>query len=339
MQTLFIDRKGSELDVQGNRLLIRIADSPKPFSVPLTVLEFLVVSASVHFSSTLLSRLTQAGITVVFINPRKVEASCITYGMLHNAADRRLLQYQAINDKTLKLLYSTELVRQKIRNQRAMLLRAQRRRPDQRYALHKGIQRLTELETRLVNVSNIDSLRGYEGAGAAIYFEAYQHIFAPQLAFNGRNRRPPQDPVNVVLSLSYTILQAEAIRVLVSTGFDPQLGIYHLPSFGRESLACDLVEMYRPVIDHWVWRLFADGVLRADHFALASAIDKPCVLGKAGRAEYYRCYEAQAYSWRKLLRRTARHWLALLRQNTPVCQQSVDVDQPSETDTISRSRM
>lgn len=334
MQTLYIDRKGSELDIQGSRLQVRIAGSARPFSVPLNMLEFLVVSASVQFSSTLLAQLTLAGITAVFINPRKAEASCIAYGMLHNAADRRLLQYQAITDEALKLRYSTALVRQKIRGQRAMLLRAQRRRPDQRYALHKGLQRLTEMETRLAGVTNIDSLRGYEGAGAAMYFEAYQHLFAPQLAFNGRNRRPPRDPVNVVLSLTYTMLQAEAIRVLVSTGFDPQLGIYHLPSFGRESLACDLVEMYRPVMEHWIWRLFADEVLRPDHFALAAAMDKPCVLGKAGRAEYYRHYESQAYLWRKLLRRTARHWLALLQQDAPARQPSVDVDQAGDTATI-----
>ncbi len=315
MQTLYIDRRDSELDIQGGRLQVRIADSDKPFSVPLNVLEFLVISASVRFSSTLLSRLTLAGVTVVFLNPRKEEATCIAYGLLHNAADRRLMQYQAISHEPLKLRYSTALVRQKLRGQRAMLLRALRRRSDQRYALYKGIQRLTGLEARLGGVANIDSLRGIEGAGAAMYFEAYQHIFAPRLEFNGRNRRPPRDPVNVVLSLTYTLVHAEAIRVLVSTGFDPQLGVYHLPSFGRESLACDLVEMYRPVVEYWVWRLFAREVLRPDHFTLPSDGEKPCILGKAGRAEYYRQYEYQSRRWRKMLRNTTRHWLALLQRD------------------------
>ncbi|MEX0618073.1 MAG: CRISPR-associated endonuclease Cas1 [Pseudohongiellaceae bacterium] len=321
MQTLYIDRKNSELDIEGGRLQVRIAGSDKPFFVPLNVLEFLVISASVRFSSTLLSRLTLAGITAVFLNPRKEEATCIAYGLLHNAADRRLMQYQAISDAPLKLRYSTALVRQKLRGQRAMLLRALRRRPDQRHALYKGMQRLTGLEARLDGVTNVESLRGIEGAGAAMYFEAYQRIFAPRLAFNGRNRRPPRDPVNVVLSLTYTLLHAEAIRVLVSTGFDPQLGIYHLPSFGRESLACDLVEVYRPVTEYWVWRLFAGEVLRPDHFALSVGADKPCVLGKAGRAEYYSHYENRARRWRKMLRRTAQHWLTLLQQDVSVLAQ------------------
>lgn len=328
MQTLYIDRKDSELTIQGGRLQVRISSSSKPFSVPLNVLEFLVISASVQFSSVLLSQLSLAGITAVFINPRKGEASCIAYGLLHNAVDRRLMQYESISCVPLKLRYSISLVRQKLRGQRAMLLRALRRRPDQRHALYKGIQRLTNLEARLGNVPNIDSLRGIEGAGAAMYFEAYQKIFAPRLAFNGRNRRPPCDPVNVVLSLSYTLVHAEAIRVLVSTGFDPQLGVYHLPSFGRESLACDLVEIYRPVIEYWVWRLFASEVLRPDHFVQSMSAEKPCMLGKAGRAEYYSNYENQAYRWRKMLRQTARNWLSLLEQDVSL---PVQQSYPAET--------
>lgn len=324
MQTLYIDRKGSELDINTNRLSVRIPGSERPFSVPLSVLEYLVISASVQFSSTLLSRLSLAGITVIFLNPRKEEATCIAYGLLHNAADRRLMQYQAVSNPELRLAYSTALVRQKLRGQRAMLYRALRRRPDQRYALTKGIQRLAELDLRLDSTTNIDSLRGIEGAGAAMYFEAYQSVFPPRLEFTGRNRRPPRDPVNVALSLTYTLIHAEAIRVLVSNGFDPQLGIYHLPSFGRESLACDLVEIYRPVVEHWVWRLFADEILRLDQFSFSSeGINKPCVLGKAGRAAYYSHYEYKARRWRKMMRKTARQWLARLQG---------DVGQPSQSD-------
>lgn len=315
METLYIDRKDSELDVQGGRLQVRMEGGRKPFSIPLNVLEFVVISASVRFSSTLLSRLTMAGITAVFLNPRKEDATCIAYGLLHNATDRRLMQYQAVSDSDTALRYSKTLVRQKLRGQRTVLLRALRRRPDQRYALNKGIQRLADLESKIDSLTSIDSLRGVEGAAASMYFEAYQCIFPPRLGFNGRNRRPPQDPVNVVLSLTYTLLQAESIRVLVATGFDPQLGIYHVPSFGRESLACDLVELYRPLLDHWVWRLFASETLRFDHFAMFASTDKPCMLGKAGRAEYYRQYESQARRWRKMLRRTARYWLRTLEDD------------------------
>lgn len=317
MQTMYIDRKGSELDIQGGRLLVRIADHDRPFSVPLNVLEFLVISASVTFSSTLLTRLTMAGVTAVFLNTRKEEATCIAYGLLHNDTQRRLMQYQAITHPALQLRYAKELVRQKLRGQRATLVKALRKRPDQRYSLRKGIERLAAIEKRIDTITSADSLRGIEGSGAAMYFEAYQTIFPSKLMFHGRNRRPPKDPVNAVLSLSYTLLHAEAIRALVANGFDPHLGVYHLPAFGRESLACDLVEVFRSLTDAWVWRLFADETLRPDHFSEGTGRgdNSGCLLGKAGRSIYYSHYERKVGSWRKLMRRTVRQWLSVLQQD------------------------
>lgn len=336
MKTLYIDRKSAELEVQGGRLIVRIPDQHRPVSVPLNVLEFLVVSASVSFSSTLLTGLTQAGITAVFLNPRKEEATCIAYGLLHNDAERRLLQYQAISQPQQQLHLARELVRQKLRGQRATLTRALRKRPDQRYPLNKGIERLTAIENKLDAANNIDSLRGLEGSGAALYFEAYQSVFAPSLNFNGRNRRPPRDPVNAVLSLSYTMIHAEAIRALVAAGFDPQLGIYHLPSFGRESLACDLVELFRPLVDRWVWRIFAEELLRPDHFTTGheNADNAPCLLGKAGRAIFYNHYESSVRAWRKLMRRTLRGWLAVLQNEFSSRNDRMQENQIDNTDYI-----
>lgn len=332
MQTIYIDRKGSELDIQGGRLLIRIADYDRPVSAPLNILEFLVISASVSFSSTLLTRLTMAGVTVIFINTRKEEASCIVHGLLHNDTERRLMQYQAITHPSLQLHYAKELVRQKLRGQRTTLTKALRKRPDQRYSLSKGIERLATIEGRIDATTTIDSLRGIEGSGAAMYFEAYQTIFPPKLLFNGRNRRPPKDPVNAVLSLSYTLLHAEAIRTLVANGFDPQLGVYHMPSFGRESLACDLVEIFRPLADVWIWRLFADETLRHDHFSEAgSSGSVGCILGKAGRTIYYSHYETKVRGWRKLMRRMARHWLSMLQQDIARRNSLVDARSSDET--------
>jgi len=314
MQTLFIDRKNSEIAVDRGRLIVRIEGIRSHFSIPTNVLQLMVVSAPVHFTSTLLTRLTEEGITTVFINPRRIDACTMTHGMSHNSGERRILQYQAIVSAAHRQQYAKDLVRDKLRAQRAMLSTALRKRPDARYKLTTGITRLSGMIARVDQVDNIDSLRGIEGAAGAAYFEAYQTLFAPSLEFSGRNRRPPRDPVNVILSLSFTLLHAEAVRVLFATGFDPLLGIYHSPSFGRESLACDLVEAFRPLAEHWIWRLFAEEILRTDHFSTGSSdSDLPCLLGKAGRAIYYAQYEKMAYVWRRLMRRAARHWLARLQ--------------------------
>ncbi len=319
MQTLFVDRKNSEIDIDRGRLKIRIEGARSLFSVPTSVVELLVISAPVNFSSTLMNRISEEGITAIFINPRNSEASVMTHSMFHNSGDRRLLQYQAATCPELCLVYSREIVRAKLRAQQLVLTKALRRRPDSRYPLTTGISRISDMIIRTEQAESIEALRGMEGAGAAFYFEAYRQIFPPALAFNGRNRRPPRDPVNVILSLSFTMLHAEAVRVLFSTGFDPLLGIYHSPLFGRESLACDLVEVFRPLAEYWIWRMFAREVLRVDHFSVSdNDDDRPCMLGKAGRAVYYANYEFMARRWRRLMRRIARLWLKRLQADFSV---------------------
>ena len=95
-----------------------------------------------------------------------------------------------------------------------------------------------------------------EGAAQAAYFRAYCSLFAEALAFNGRNRRPPRDPVNACLSLGYTLVHFEAARAAYAAGLDPFLGFFHEIAFGRESLACDLMEPVRPLVDAWLWEMF-----------------------------------------------------------------------------------
>jgi CRISP-associated protein Cas1 len=89
-------------------------------------------------------------------------------------------------------------------------------------------------------------LRGAEGATARIYYAAFPHLIRnPQFTFNGRNKRPPLDPVNALLSFAYTLVTNEVLSAVKAVGLDPYLGALHEESYGRPSLACDLVEEYR----------------------------------------------------------------------------------------------
>lgn len=129
-------------------------------------------------------------------------------------------------------------------------------------------------------------------------------MLPPALGFTGRNRRPPRDPANAVLSLAYTLLHFEAVRAGHAAGLDPYIGFYHRPSFARASLASDLIEPLRPWLDQHLWRLFAERVLRPEHFTLDRGA---CLLGKAGRERFYPCYETLIRPARRALRRSARH--------------------------------
>jgi CRISPR-associated protein Cas1 len=182
-------------------------------------------------------------------------------------------------------------------------------RPDLRKPLHNGQLRLSRILVTLQSADihqthTLDQLRGLEGAAAAMYFEAYFSAFAPALGAIGRNRRPPRDPVNAVLSLSYTMLYAQATAACWAAGLDPALGALHTLSHGRAALACDLMEPYRPLVDQWVWQLFRDGQLREENFGRDGS--GACLLGKAGRSHFYLAWEQQGHHLQRSLLRYAR---------------------------------
>lgn len=192
------------------------------------------------------------------------------------------------------------LISGKLRRQHALLLQGEHRRPDARNALFDARDTITRIQAQLMGqTADIPRLRGMEGAAARAYFQGLTALFPPVLRFHGRNRRPPRDPVNACLSLGYTLLHFDAVRAAHAAGLDPLIGFYHRPSFGRESLASDLIEPLRPIVDRWVWLLFRDEELRESHFSLC---DGGCFLGKVGRRRFYHRWEPFARIQRRWLR-------------------------------------
>jgi CRISPR-associated protein Cas1 len=104
-------------------------------------------------------------------------------------------------------------------------------------------------------VSDVSSLLGFEGAAANVYFSHFAGMLkcldetnAPEFIFSTRNRRPPTDPVNSLLSFLYSLLVKDTSVTLLSVGFDPFIGFYHKPKYGRPALALDLMEEFRPLV-------------------------------------------------------------------------------------------
>jgi CRISP-associated protein Cas1 len=160
----------------------------------------------------------------------------------------------------------------------------------------------------------MEGLRGVEGAAQAAYFRAYTALFPEALGFHNRNRRPPCDPVNACLSVGYTLAHFEAVRAAHAAGLDPFLGFFHEIAFGRESLACDLIEPVRPGVDAWVWEMFRSRGLRGEHFT----VDKgACLLEKAGRARFYERFKPFLDSAANRLRGYCRLLARALRSEAP----------------------
>jgi CRISPR-associated endonuclease Cas1 len=127
-----------------------------------------------------------------------------------------------------------------------------------------------------VPCTTVSELLGIEGDAAARYFRLFGTMLAktardfPAFAFEKRTRRPPADPVNAMLSLGYTLLARTWHTVLSAVGFDPYLGFYHRPRFGRPALALDMMEPFRPVLaDSTVIQVINNGEVKANAFVAA----------------------------------------------------------------------
>lgn len=310
MGTLYIDRKHVRLELDGDALVFH-ENGERIGTVPLGPLERIIVNGNVDVDTSLLSRLGAHGIGVIILSGRKHEPS-LFLPRPHKDAARRLAQYQAALDPAVCLSIARDIVRQKLAAQCDLLNRKLQTRLDARYELNRAISGILSMLKRLDEQPDLAAVRGTEGAAANLYFSAFAAIVAPGLGFNGRNRRPPRDPVNAVLSLAYTLLHAEAVLAAHAAGLDPAIGFYHQPSYGRESLASDLIESLRPDVDRWVLRLFNRQTLRADDFSTSAQTG--CMLGKAGRTRFYQEWEVEAESLRRALQEQCR---AILRVICP----------------------
>ncbi|TXH72147.1 MAG: CRISPR-associated endonuclease Cas1 [Thiothrix sp.] len=284
MTTLYLDHQYISLELEGDALVSRLQDQ-RQRPVPLALLERVVCLSNVQVEANLLGALAERGIAFVVANPRKPKRCAILLGAGHNNASLRLMHYRLAQDSTWRLYFSRRLVKAKLEAQVKVIAQFATARPDQRKVLFSAEQQLQALMTKLRSADRLDSLLGIEGAAARAGFTALAAVLPESLGFKGRQRRPPPDPVNAALSLAFTILHNRAVQALHSQGLDPLLGFYHELSFGRESLASDVIEAWRPTLEAWVWQQFSQQVLRAPHFKVDA---NGCFLDKAGRQIFFR---------------------------------------------------
>jgi CRISPR-associated protein Cas1 len=304
MGTLFIDRRDARLEAERGTLMIRGADGSLA-RTPLAALDRVVLRGPAELTTGAIGAIAAQGASLLVLAGKHGAPAGTFLGPGHADAAIRLGQCALALDPAARAPIAAEVVRRKLIAQARLLRAAQARRPDRRLSLRRGAEGVAAALARLraEPPAEVVRLAGLEGAAAAAYFEAYASLLPPSLGFVGRNRRPPRDPVNAVLSLAYTLATAEAAREAHVAGLDPAIGFLHAPAPGRPSLACDLVEPLRPVLDRLVWRLFAEEVLRAAHFTRDG---EACLLGKAGRLAFYAAWEEAVGPARRLLRRGLR---------------------------------
>jgi CRISPR-associated protein Cas1 len=297
--TAYIDRKHAELRLDGSAIAV-YANGERAGVVPLAPLGRLVLIGDLVVHTAVMRRLAEQSVDVIFLSGKLQQCRGRLVGRIHRHARLRLRQYE-LSSGPFALDCARGLVARKLAGQVALLNYAAAERPAERTALLRAAGTIGAVAEKVTAVSSLDSLRGLEGGAAAAYFTALTTLFAESLKFDGRTRRPPRDPVNALLSLTYTLVHYEWVRECELIGFDPLVGFYHQLDYGRESLACDLTEPCRPAVDRWIWELFRQRRFAARDFS--SDNERPgCYLKKSSRGRYYQSYEEWSASCRPAMR-------------------------------------
>jgi CRISPR-associated protein Cas1 len=167
---------------------------------------------------------------------------------------RRIRQYSALTNPECCLQLARQLVTCRGQSQRKFLMRGQRNAETPHEALGQTIEQMHRTLKQVPEAASIDSLLGLEGNLAALYFGALLHLISDNVAsgmqFNGRNRRPPKDRFNALLSFGYSLLLKDVMNAILTVGLEPALGFYHQPRTQAPPLALDLMEIFRvPLVD------------------------------------------------------------------------------------------
>ena len=254
MTVLYLMEQNATLSKDGGRLLIK-KEGAVSQTIHLFKLEQVVLFGNIFLTPAVIRHLLTEGIDTAFMTRRGRYVGRLQGAMGKNIVLRRD-QFRKMEDPCFCLKAAKSIVNGKLANLRAVLMRLNRTREN--IELDNQILSLRNLPAKVDETDNIDSLRGYEGRGAAIYFEGFSKgILTDEFKFERRVRRPPTDPVNALLSLGYTLLLNQVTASVSLVGFDPYLGTLHMVDYGRPSLALDLMEEWRPIIvDTLVLSLF-----------------------------------------------------------------------------------
>lgn len=284
---LHVQHPGARIRKNGE--VLQIVDDDKVIGeARLNETSQVVLFGGVHVTTPVVQELCQRDIPVCYLSSGGWFYG-ITHGMSHKNVELRRRQYAASADPARCLALARRFVQAKIANCRTLLRRNHPSPADELLSDLKGDIR------RAGQADRLDALLGVEGTAAHRYFSAFAEMLRPPegetatFALDSRNRRPPRDPVNALLSLAYAMLTREWTVVLFSVGFDPYLGFYHQPRYGRPALALDLVEEYRPLIaDSLVLTVVNNGEVRSEHFVRALGAVS---LTSAGRRKFIEAYE------------------------------------------------
>lgn len=291
LRSAYLNTQGLRVGKSGAVLQVKDKDVLRQ-EIRMHEISQLNLMGNIQISTQAVQALTEAEIPVCYFSQGGWFYG-ITAGLSTKNVFLRKAQFRLADETWFCLRLARKLVSGKIRNQRTMLMRNHEEPPGITLDGMKG------MAARAEDAQSLEELLGIEGNGARLYFAELAGMLKVDededarfsFDFTTRNRRPPRDPVNALLSLGYSILAKDFTVACYAVGFDPMMGFYHQPRFGRPALALDLMEPFRPlIVESAVLQALNTGMVADRHFVSAG---KAVALKPEGRKAFYQAYEAR----------------------------------------------
>ena len=289
LNTLFILSEETYLSLDGENIVI-LAENSEKRRFPLHMLENIMCFSYKGASPALMGACAERKIGLSFFSPNGKFLAGV-HGKEYGNVLLRKQQYRISDDKEQGLQYAKNMMIGKVYNSRWTLERTARDHKERvdYESIRKVSAELQEGLLKIRTVENIDQLRGIEGELASRYFSIFNEMILNQkddFIFQTRNRRPPMDRVNALLSFVYAVVERECANALRSVGLDPFVGFMHTDRPGRESMALDIMEEFRSILcDRFVLTLINTKTVRKDSFMKGD--DGAVLLNDKGRKIFF----------------------------------------------------
>lgn len=320
MAVLYIKEQGSYVKKQGECVIVaKGADTL--LKMPVANLDNIAVIGNIQITNQALQMLMTKGVDVNYF----------TFSgkyLGHTAAEAskniflRLAQYEVYHNLERRMELARQIVHNKIGNQIHMIRNFHFQGTE--YAWQKDVEKMEEYQRKLKEKQTSNEILGIEGICSNIYFGAFGRMFKGEIRFCGRNRRPPRDPINVMISLGYTFLTKEVSNALDSESFEMYLGFLHGIRYGRKSLALDIVEEFRqPVVDRLVIHFFNKRIFTEFDF---STEDDGILLNEDGFKKF--CKEFERWMTDKSFAGNEMSFRSRIREQTGQLKRAIQNDKP-----------
>ena len=333
LNTLFVTTQGAYLSKEGETVVVK-AEKEVLLQLPIHTIGGIVCFGQVSCSPFLMGFCAEQGVSISFLSEHGRFLARVQGPVSGNVLLRRQ-QYRWADDEGQSVRMAGSILVGKVANCRSVLGRTLRDHSEKvkEVDVRSAYDRLKNNLQMLTGGGSLDVLRGIEGDAAHTYFRVFDHLILSQkedFTFAERNRRPPLDRVNCLLSFLYTLLMHDVRSALECVGLDPAVGFLHRDRPGRPGLALDLMEEFRPlVVDSAVLSAVNTGMVTPGDFETGAS---GCLMKPAGRKALIQAYEQRLdqlvthpifeyrCSWRAIVRLQARLLSRWLRGDVPAYQ-------------------